>query len=170
MINNQDLNEHLTENKIAQSFINLDAKKRSTCTLKPGTTQNKRFPVSTGSQARLPAFLPVKRVADSRSRQVSIRTSWGEIIFKNFKLTQVHRNILDVIFTCYDHKVKADDGSVTFFISLRQLQKMIGSSCNNHTWLKEKLEELRSTTMILKKRTDGNCIRESCGSSCMAIL
>lgn len=116
------------------------------------TGESERQAVTTVTQCRVPIFAPVKQMPKGAVKDVTLTTRWGSVTFKNMRLTQVHRNILDCIFAYHDRKKENPDGSVTFLISARELQKRLGISPDHHTWLVQKLDEIRETTLIFRSK------------------
>jgi len=112
----------------------------------------KRQAVSTLIQSRVPIFAPVKQLPIRQNRDIEIDTPYGTVIFEKCRLTQIHRNILDCIFTYYHARHFNRDGSVAFLISLRQLQKRLGIKATHHQWIMDKLKELKNSTMVIKSK------------------
>lgn len=111
-----------------------------------------RHAITTVMQSRVPIFLPVSQVSPAKKQEKnsSTTTSWGEVVTKGVKLTQVHRNLLDCVMAYHFRVHKYPDGCVGFLISLRQLQKNMGINPTNHQWLVEKLDQLMETIVVVK--------------------
>ena len=115
-----------------------------------------RQAVSTTSQSRIPIFKAVKCLKRGAiASDTTLKTQWGEVVFRNSKLTQVHRDLLDCVFTFFYGKHQNSDGSCAFLVDLSEIQKHMGIQGHNHAWLREKFEELRTTSMIIRQYKDG---------------
>lgn len=106
--------------------------------------------VSTRLQSRTAMFLPVKQLSKNfSSTDIEVTNRYGKITLRDCKLTQVHRNIIDVIFSNYE-AIKLDDGSVAFTFSKYDVLKELGYSYRNNTnWLESKFEEIRRVSIVL---------------------
>lgn len=117
---------------------------------------DKRFPTSTLCQMRIPIYLPLNQARKSNEQRAWVYTSrYGDVTFKNGRLTQEHRNIVDVIFSYYKPTAIHDDGTVEFKFTLYELQKDLQKkSTSNHTWIKKKLDELQGIQLIIEPQKD----------------
>lgn len=107
------------------------------------------FPTTTVSQSRLPIFLPVKRVASQKkSVNIEISNSWGKCTIRKCKLTQIHRNIIETIFSQHKQLYIDNKGETSFLINPYEIQKFLGKKPDNR-WFSQKLDELRETTIVL---------------------
>ncbi|MGO9612364.1 MAG: hypothetical protein ACLPX5_04965 [Dissulfurispiraceae bacterium] len=109
-------------------------------------TNKSEYPVTTVTQGRVPIFLPVKQT--DQKLDLEVTNIWGKCVIRGCRLTQVHRNILDCIFTYHRHFYKEGDGAVAFLVNPYQLLQKLGVSPTNHTWLAKKLDELHNTIVI----------------------
>ena len=116
---------------------------------------NKRA-VSTRLQSRTAMFLPVQQISKNfASCDIVVTNEYGTITLRECKLTQVHRNIIDVIFSSYE-PIRFDDGSVAFSFSKYDLLKSLGHSARRNTkWLENKFEEMRKASVVLEANQSG---------------
>ncbi|GFO72794.1 hypothetical protein BJAS_P3294 [Bathymodiolus japonicus methanotrophic gill symbiont] len=98
-----------------------------------------QHPTSTVLQSRTAMFLPVKALSKNyQNTTIEITNNNGTIILENCKLTQVHRNIIDCIFSYYEPSV-FEDGTIAFVFSKYDLLEKIGhTSKGNGQWLEKK--------------------------------
>ncbi|MCG3817983.1 hypothetical protein I3256_18750 [Photobacterium damselae] len=106
--------------------------------------------VSTRLVSRTAMFLPVKQVSKNfASTDIEVVNNYGTITLRDCKLTQVHRNIVDVIFSNYE-PIKMAEGAVAFTFSKYDVLKELGHSSKRNTkWLETKLEEMRKASVVL---------------------
>ena len=113
----------------------------------------KRHPITTVTQCRVPIFWPTNKPPRSKKAgDFIIENQWGRAVIKNCKLTQVHRNLLDVIFTHHRGLYHYEDGCVSFLIDLYEIQKLLQIEVHNHNWIRQKLEELRKTAFVTETK------------------
>ena len=116
-------------------------------------SQHKRHPITTVTQCRVPIFWPTNKPPRSKKAgDFIIKNQWGQAVIKNCKLTQVHRNLLDVIFTYHHGLCHNKDGCVSFLIDLYEIQNLLQVEATNHSWVFRKLEELRKTAFITETK------------------
>lgn len=98
-------------------------------------------------QSRLPLFLPVLRLAPrARGADIVVENPWGSIKIKKCRLTQVHRDLLDAIFTSTKPPVWLDDGAMVLIFDLRDVQRLLKTS-HNHTWIRALLDDMLRTVV-----------------------
>lgn len=110
-------------------------------------------PTSTVSQSRLPIFASVTRVAPQKAgnkgADITFDTSFGQCTVKNCRLTQVHRDIIDAIMSHHEKIYKPGNGDVAYGVNAYQILKSLGySNLGDVKWLRNKLEEMRLTSII----------------------
>ena len=119
----------------------------------------KRPPTGTAHQVRVPLFLPVNQVRSSTGKNVKTenKDEWkyesqhGLVTVRHHRLTQAHRNIVEVILTHYKPAFIHSDGSWEFHFTLYDLQKNLKktSKTNNH-WVRTKLDELQGVQLVVE--------------------
>jgi hypothetical protein len=97
--------------------------------------------VTTVTQARSAIFAPTLRPTMDKA-VVVVETPWAKATISRVQLTQVHRDILDVLFTHCNPQVRAD-GSCAFVFHPHALLKHMHETGNNVAWLREKLDNLK---------------------------
>ena len=119
----------------------------------------KRPPTSTAHQVRVPLFLPVNQVRSNTGKNVKTenkeewvyRSQHGVVTVRNHRLTQEHRNIVEVILTHYKPVQIHSDGSWEFQFTLYDLQKNLQKkSKTNNSWIRTKLDELQGVQFIVE--------------------
>lgn len=120
---------------------------------------------ATVTELRVGIFAPISQITASSithkefvtaGRVRKIQTAWGEVKVKGNILTQVHRNIIDAIFATATYSEKTKAGNVALFFSGYEIQKFLGlKSSTNNTWLKKKLDEIKTTNVEFKDK-EGN--------------
>jgi len=100
----------------------------------------------TVNQCRRGPFLPVSRVPlGFKGHIFNFSNQWGKCIVRNCSLTQTHQNIIDAIFDKSKLTKIAPDGQILLVFSPYDILSAIGHHHkNNHSWLEEKLEDLRN--------------------------
>lgn len=130
------------------------------------------------TELRVPIFAPVQKLSgNSITAQAFkksggirvIQTSWGKVEIRGRKLlTQVHRDLLDCIYTHASNVQHKEDGDVAMLFSqgkiLREYSRDKSESFETNTkWLKEKIEEIRDVTVKFedgsKRSADFNLIK-----------
>jgi len=113
-------------------------------------------PINTVTQARIPIFLPYKCLSKKKASQdIKIENAWGEAIIKKCRLTQSHRNLLDCIFA-YSEQLRYFEQTDTLLalFDLQTIQKRLGISPTHHNWIKQKLIDMRETSIIIRTRKE----------------
>lgn len=105
-------------------------------------------------------FLPVKQVSKNfTSTDIEVRNNYGVITLRKCKLTQVHRNIVDIIFSNYE-PIKVDGGGVAFTFSKYDVLKALGHTHRfNNKWLENKLEDMRQASIVLQSDDDEKSVK-----------
>lgn len=111
--------------------------------------------VSTVDQSRNPIFLPYEKLSGRLDikQTVCFEGQTANITLKDSKLTQIHRNICDVIFSNYEPITMAGNpnGDVVFVFPKYDLLKKLGHKTKkNDKWLKEMFEDMRKATVIVE--------------------
>ncbi|TNH37079.1 hypothetical protein FDW45_01920 [Campylobacter helveticus] len=110
-------------------------------------------------EIRLPIFAPIKKSTPSstiykdfvRNRRTRIlKTQWGEVSIKGSLLTQVHKDILDLIVLFSSKMRLLEDKRLSISFSTSEILKNYGDIGHNYKWFKNILEELISAVIIIK--------------------
>lgn len=118
-----------------------------------------RPPTGTAHQVRVPIFLPVNQVRSSTGKNVKTpnKEEWiyasqhGVVTVRHHRLTQEHKNIVEVILTHYRPSVVHSDGSWEFKFTLYDLQKNLQKkSKTNNQWIRQKLDELQGVQFVIE--------------------
>ena len=114
------------------------------------------------TELRVPIFAPVQKLSGNSTTAKEfkknggiriISTSWGKIEIRGRALlTQVHRDLLDCIYTHASHVTPTGNGEVTLVFSqtkvLREYKSGKSNSWETQTkWLKTKIKEIRDITV-----------------------
>lgn len=119
---------------------------------------------STVDELRVPIFAPVVQIAKNsgtykefvQNKNVrKIKTKWGEVEIRNRLLTQIHKDLLDLIFSYSRETRKLENGKIVVFFSQTEIMKRYGDSGKNLRWFREKLSEIRDA-VILYRDNKGN--------------
>lgn len=121
---------------------------------------------ASASELRTPIFAPVDKISHNsvlyrefkNNKGIrSVATSWGEITTRGrVLLSQQHRDILDCIYINASEYQMTELGRMRIYFNRRQMLGIYNKNAtNNHTWLRQKLEEIRDTA-IKYKTQDGN--------------
>jgi len=104
-----------------------------------------RLATNSVHQMRIPQFLPVNQVRDRDGKtEWNFKSRAGAVRISNHRLTQEHRNIIDVIKTYYEPHF-FNDGSCQFYFTFYDLQlKLNKASTTNNEWVRKKFDELQS--------------------------
>ncbi len=117
---------------------------------------------ATVAELRVPIFLPFKKIAHNsnlaldfkkKGGKLSLETSWGTVTIRGRKLlTDVHRDILDCIYTYNSKTMLCPNGEIEIFFTLTNILKHYGlkNPNANISWLKERIEEIRDTAIDYK--------------------
>jgi hypothetical protein len=105
------------------------------------------------TQCRVPIFWPTNKPPRSKNLpDLVIENDWGKGTIKNCKLTQVHRNLLDVIFAYHQVLYRHEDGCVGFLVDLYEVQKQLQIEVHNHNWIFKKLKDLMKTIFVTETK------------------
>ena len=115
------------------------------------------------TELRVPIFSPVQKLSGNSitAREFkknggirTINTSWGKVEIRGRKLlTQVHRDLLDCIYTNSTQIIPCNNGQVRILFSQTKILREYSgdkknSSWENQTkWLKDKIKEIRDVTV-----------------------
>lgn len=114
------------------------------------------------TELRIPIFAPVQKLSGNSTTAKefkknggirTITTSWGKVEIRGRSLlTQVHRDLLDCIYTHSSRTSKSINGDVTILFSqtkiLREYKSGKSNSWDTQTkWLKTKIKEIRDITI-----------------------
>lgn len=111
-------------------------------------------PINTVTQARIPIFLPYKCLPKTKATQdIKVENAWGEATIKKCRLTQAHRNLLDCIFA-YSEQLRFYENTLLALFNLQTIQKKLGIFPTNHNWIKQKLADLKDTSIIIKTKKE----------------
>lgn len=130
------------------------------------------------TELRVPIFAPVQKLSGNSTTAQAfkksggirvIETSWGKVEIRGRKLlTQVHRDLLDCVYTHASNIQHKEDGDVAILFSqgkiLREYSADKSESFETNTkWLREKIEEIRDVTVKFedgsKRSADFNLIK-----------
>lgn len=116
--------------------------------------------VATVTELRVGIFAPITQItARSKTykdfvkngRERKLASPWGDVIVRGNILTQIHRDILDAIFTQNKEVKTTPNGNIAVFFSGYEIQSFLGKkSLTNNTWLKKKLNEIKTTNIEFK--------------------
>jgi len=110
-------------------------------------------------ELRLPMFAPIKRCTPSSSiykdfiankRKRWVKTMWGEVCIRGSLLTQLHKDILDVIVLCSKKSEILEDNRLFIDFSISEILRQYGDKGTNHKWLKGILEEIMQAVVSIK--------------------
>lgn len=112
-------------------------------------------------ELRLPIFAPINKtnpnssiymdfIHNKRSRKV--QTQWGEVEVKGSLLTQVHKDLLDLMVFCAKNKKLTNDNRLLLEFSTADLLKLYGDKGFNYKWFKNLLDEIMLTVIHLKTK------------------
>ncbi len=120
---------------------------------------------STVTELRVGVFAPITQITAnsliykefvSNKRVRTIETNWGSVKIKGNILTQIHKDIIDAIFATATFTEKTKRGNVALFFSSYKVQECLRKkSKGNSTWLKRKLDEIKTTNIEYVDK-DGN--------------
>ncbi len=112
---------------------------------------------ATVTELRVGIFAPIIKISAasainkdfiSSGRVRKISTAWGSVKIKGNILTQIHRDIIDAIFATATFSETTVRGNVALFFSGYEVQEFLGmKSKTNNTWLKKKLDEIKTTNV-----------------------
>ena len=112
---------------------------------------------ATVTELRVGIFAPITQITAksaiqedfiSSGRVRKVQTSWGSVKVKGNILTQIHRDIIDAIFATATFSETTKRGNVALFFSGYEVQDFLcKKSKTNNTWLKKKLDEIKTTNV-----------------------
>lgn len=112
---------------------------------------------ATVTELRVGIFAPITQVTNTSviqqefmnsGRVRKIQTPWGTVKVKGNILTQIHRDVIDAIFATASFSETTKRGNIAMFFSGYEVQKFLGGkSRTNNTWLKKKLDEIKTTNV-----------------------
>jgi len=131
----------------------------------PSLFENFKTSNATVTELRVGIFAPITQVTASsqlnkkfieNGRVHKVKTKWGSVKVKGNILTQIHRDIIDAIFSTASFSETTKKGNVALFFSAYEVQKFLNrKSKTNRTWLKKKLDEIKTTNIEFIDK-DGN--------------
>lgn len=110
-------------------------------------------------ELRLPIFAPIKRVSPSSTiykefvvnkRSRKVQTQWGEVQIKGSLLTQVHKDLLDLIVFCAKEKRMTEDNRLLLSFTTADVLKFYGDKGFSYKWFKAMFDEIMLTVINLK--------------------
>ncbi len=119
---------------------------------------------STIDELRVPIFAPVIQIAKNSGTYKEfvanknvrkIKTKWGEVEIRNRLLTQIHKDLLDLIFSYSRETKRLENGKIVIYFSQTEIMKHYGDLGKNLKWFREKLSEIRDA-VILYRDNKGN--------------
>jgi len=117
---------------------------------------------ATLNELRLAMFAPIGRLTHSSKSNILMKekgrivrkTNWGEMVIENKVLTQIHRDILDLIFTHGEAirpiNTSYKDGVAYRFDANKILDAYGWENSRNTSWLNDKLKEMRDARITIK--------------------
>lgn len=114
-------------------------------------------------EIRLPIFAPIKKINPksaiyddfiNNKRIRIIKTKWGEVKIKGFLLTQVHKDLLDLIVLNADSKNITDDNRLLIQFNVTKVLKNYGDKGCNYKWFKTMLDELMGSVIYLHSNNE----------------
>jgi len=123
----------------------------------PSLFENFKTSNATATELRVGIFAPITQVTASseinknfitNGRVHKVETKWGSVKVKGNILTQIHRDIIDAIFSTAAYSEKTKKGNIALFFSAYKVQDFLNrKSKTNRTWLKKKLDEIKTTNI-----------------------
>ena len=112
---------------------------------------------STVTELRIGIFAPITQVTATSAIQKDfieagrvrkIETSWGTVKVKGNILTQIHRDVIDAIFSTATFSETTTRGNIALFFSGYKVQEFLGKkNKKDNPWLKKKLDEIKTTNV-----------------------
>lgn len=119
--------------------------------------EKKSIPTGVVTQDRTPWFAPYLHLQPSmlgtRKKPIVLETAFGKVIFKNGRLDQIHRDIIQILFTFPREFVMYEEldfrGRLRryFTFSAGQMYRYLGVANPTKEWLKKKLDEMKDTSI-----------------------
>lgn len=109
-------------------------------------------------EIRLPIFAPIKKATPksaiyddfiNNKRTRIVETAWGEVKVKGYLLTQVHKDLLDLIVLKADKKAITDDNRLLIQFSVARVLEGYGDKGYNYKWFRVMLDELMGSVIHL---------------------
>lgn len=119
---------------------------------------------STVDELRVPIFAPVTQITKNSTTYKEfvanknvryVKTKWGEVEIRNRLLTQIHKDLLDLIFSYSKETRRLDSGKIVVYFSQSEIMRYYGDLGKNLKWFREKLSEIRDA-VILYRDNKGN--------------
>ncbi|AII15593.1 hypothetical protein CIG1485E_a0068 (plasmid) [Campylobacter iguaniorum] len=119
---------------------------------------------STIDELRVPIFAPVIMIAKNSGTYKEfianknvrkVKTKWGEVEIRNRLLTQIHKDLLDLIFSYAKETRRLENGKIVIYFSQSEIMRHYGDLGKNLKWFREKLSEIRDA-VILYRDNKGN--------------
>lgn len=112
---------------------------------------------ATVNELRVGIFAPITQITANSviqknfieaGRVRKVETAWGSVKVKGNILTQIHRDVIDAIFSTATYSETTTRGNIALFFSGYEVQEFLGrKSKTNNTWLKKKLDEIKTTNV-----------------------
>jgi len=112
---------------------------------------------ATVTELRVGIFAPITQITATSAIQKDfiaagrvrkVETAWGSVKVKGNILTQIHRDVIDAIFATASYSETTVRGNIALFFSGYEVQEFLGrKSKTNNTWLKKKLDEIKTTNV-----------------------
>lgn len=112
---------------------------------------------ATVTELRVGIFAPITQITANSAihkdfvkagRVRKVETAWGSVKVKGNIMTQIHRDVIDAIFSTAKYSEKTKNGNIALFFSGYEVQDFLGlKSKTNNTWLKKKLDEIKTTNV-----------------------
>lgn len=112
---------------------------------------------ATVTELRVGIFAPITQITATSAIQQDfikagrvrkVNTAWGSVKIKGNILTQIHRDVIDAIFSTATYSENTKNGNIALFFSGYEVQDFLGrKSKTNNTWLKKKLDEIKTTNV-----------------------
>ncbi len=134
--------------------MNRTPEKRATKISKNGNYETKDLGNYTVNLARSNIFYPALKLSKKIKRTTSaiVENDWYRIEFDQM-MDQTDSNIIISILSASRFSQLWDDGSMTFFFSLGEIQKFLGINAGKKQhWIKDKLLEMRKINIIIKSK------------------
>lgn len=117
---------------------------------------------STVNELRTGMFAPVEKISGasltykdfvSNKRKRTIATKWGDVVIKGNILTQTHRDLLDCILAVSETPVEINTRGIAYYFKLSDVLAKYGNlRKGNYVWIKQKLDEIQTTSIEFKAK------------------
>ncbi|MDQ7060956.1 MAG: hypothetical protein Q9M43_07350 [Sulfurimonas sp.] len=118
---------------------------------------------ATVTELRVGIFAPITQITATSAIQKAfieagrvrkVETAWGSVQIKGNILTQIHRDVIDAIFSTATYSETTSKGNIALFFSGYEVQEFLGrKSKTNNTWLKKKLDQIKTTNVEFTDKT-----------------